>query len=98
MLKLCVSLMTTKKPKKIIKNANASLMQAETFLPNFTGKVLTNLIQFHSHISFKAAVLNYIGSQLVSKKDREELGRLFKSLDTKGHGSLDKEEVQAAYK
>jgi Ca2+-binding EF-hand superfamily protein len=66
--------------------------------PNFTGKVLTNLIQFHSHISFKAAVLNYIGSQLVSKKDREELGRLFKSLDTKGHGSLDKEEVQAAYK
>ena len=45
----------------------------------------------------KAATLTFIGSQLVSKKEREELASVFKSLDKNSDGKLSKQEVKEGY-
>jgi len=58
---------------------------------------LDNLIHFHSHHKVKVATLTFIGSQLVSKEEREELARVFKNLDLNGDGRLSKDEVKEGY-
>lgn len=58
---------------------------------------LDNLIHFHSHTTIKAATLTFIGSQLVSKDQREELARVFKHLDQNGDGKLSKDEIKDGY-
>lgn len=45
----------------------------------------------------KAATLTFIGSQLLSKSEREELARVFKLLDANGDGKLSKEEIKDGY-
>lgn len=55
---------------------------------------LDNLIHFHSHATIKAATLTFIGSQLISKEEREELARVFKNLDANGDGKLSKDEIK----
>lgn len=45
----------------------------------------------------KAATLTFIGSQLLSKSEREELARVFKKLDQNGDGKLSKEEIKEGY-
>ena len=45
----------------------------------------------------KAATLTFIGSQLMSKEEREELARVFKALDKNSDGKLSKEEVKEGY-
>ena len=58
---------------------------------------LDNLIHFHSHTTIKAATLTFIGSQLISKDEREELAKVFRNLDLNGDGKLSKEEVKDGY-
>ena len=58
---------------------------------------LDNLIHFHSHTTIKAATLTFIGSQLISKEEREELARVFKNLDANGDGKLSKDEIKEGY-
>lgn len=58
---------------------------------------LDNLINFHSHSTMKAATLTYIGSQLLTKGEREELARVFKKMDANGDGKLSKDEIKNGY-
>ena len=53
-------------------------------------EALNNLMNFHSHAIIKAAVLTFIGSQLLSKDERDECARVFKQLDVNGDGKLSK--------
>ena len=48
---------------------------------SFAKNTLDNLTKFHAHNMMKAATLTFIGSQLLSKEEREELARVFKKLD-----------------
>jgi len=61
------------------------------------GHALDNLIHFHSHTTIKAATLTFIGSQLVTKDEREEMARVFKKLDLNGDGRLSKDEIKDGY-
>lgn len=63
----------------------------------FTKHALDNLMHFHSHNMMKAATLTFIGSQILSKEEREELARVFKKLDKNGDGMLSKEEIKEGY-
>lgn len=41
--------------------------------------------------------MSYIGSQLLSKENREDLGKVFRLLDKNSDGRLSKEEVKEGY-
>ena len=41
----------------------------------------------------KTATFSYIGSQLLSRDEKEALAKVFKALDKNGDGKLSKEEV-----
>lgn len=62
-----------------------------------TNHALDNLIHFHSHTTIKAATLTFIGSQLITKEEREELARVFKKMDLNGDGRLSKDEIKDGY-
>lgn len=59
--------------------------------------VLANLRHFHKTSLIKTAALNFIGSQLVHKKDKQEIIKVFKSMDKEGHGFLTKKEVKDGF-
>lgn len=61
------------------------------------GSALTNLKLFRSDQKLKAAAAAYIGSQLISKSEKEKLGKIFKALDANGDGKLSKEEIHDGY-
>jgi calcium-dependent protein kinase len=58
---------------------------------------LGNLKTFRSGQKLKAAAFSYIGSQLISKSEKEKLGKIFKALDANGDGKLSKEEIHDGY-
>ena len=62
-----------------------------------TGNALGNLKSFRSKQKLKVAAASYIGSQLISKSEKEKLGKIFKSLDTNGDGKLSKDEIMNGY-
>jgi len=64
---------------------------------NAAHHALENLTNFHAHNMMKAATLTFIGSQLMSKEEREELARVFKKLDKNGDGKLSKDEIKEGY-
>lgn len=64
---------------------------------SFAKNTLDNLTKFHAHNMMKAATLTFIGSQLLSKDEREELARVFKKLDQNGDGKLSKDEIKDGY-
>lgn len=62
-----------------------------------TSNALTCLKAFRSEQKLKTAAASYIGSQLISKSEKEKLGKIFKSLDANGDGQLSKEEIMNGY-
>jgi calcium-dependent protein kinase len=62
-----------------------------------TTNALSCLKQFRSEQKLKVAAASYIGSQLISKSEKEKLGKIFKSLDANGDGQLSKEEIMNGY-
>jgi Ca2+-binding EF-hand superfamily protein len=57
-------------------------------------QALENLQLFHSTNTLKTATLTFIGSQLITKKEREGLATVFKSLDSNGDGKLSRQEIK----
>lgn len=58
---------------------------------------LGNLKSFSSGQKLKLAASSYIGSQLISKSEKEKLAQMFKLLDTNGDGKLSKNEIMDGY-
>lgn len=58
---------------------------------------LGNLNAFRSGQKLKVAAASYIGSQLISKSEKEKLGSVFKKLDKNGDGKLSREEILEGY-
>jgi len=58
---------------------------------------LGNLKTFRSGQKLKVAAASYIGSQLISKSEKEKLGKIFKALDANGDGKLSKAEIHDGY-
>uniref|UniRef100_A0A7S3ND25 Calcium-dependent protein kinase 1 n=1 Tax=Euplotes harpa TaxID=151035 RepID=A0A7S3ND25_9SPIT len=62
-----------------------------------TNNALGNLKTFRSDQKLKVAAASYIGSQLISKSEKEKLGKIFKQLDANGDGKLSKAEIHDGY-
>jgi calcium-dependent protein kinase len=60
-------------------------------------KALNNLKQFHFNVALQKAVYIYISSQLSSSKERDDLKRIFQTLDKNGDGKLSKDELKEGY-
>lgn len=60
-------------------------------------QALGSLKAFRSEQKLKTAAASYIGSQLISKNEKEKLGKIFKALDANGDGKLSKEEIMGGY-
>ena len=58
---------------------------------------LANLKGFRSGQKLKVAAASYIGSQLISKSEKERLGQIFKALDANGDGRLSRDEIMGGY-
>ncbi len=62
-----------------------------------TKECLAHLTSFHKNNTLKTATFSFIGSQLISRQEKEALAKVFKTLDRNGDGRLSKEEVQEGY-
>ena len=58
---------------------------------------LENLKKFRANCKFQKAVMSFIVSQLMSKKDIQRLTKLFQSIDANGDGTLSREELINGY-
>ena len=58
---------------------------------------LQNLKGFRADQRLKQATYAYIASQLLTKGEKENLSKIFKSIDKNGDGKLDKEEILEGY-
>jgi calcium-dependent protein kinase len=58
-----------------------------------TKDALAHLTMFHKNNTLKTATFSFIGSQLISKDEKEGLAKVFKTLDRNGDGRLSKDEV-----
>lgn len=58
---------------------------------------MTNLKGFRADQTLKAATYAFIASQLLSKKDKDDLARVFKTFDKNGDGKLSMDEVKMGY-
>jgi len=58
---------------------------------------LRNLEGFRAEEKIKQATCAYIASQLLSKKEKDRLGSVFKQLDENGDGRLSKDELKKGY-
>ncbi|OMJ88586.1 hypothetical protein SteCoe_9450 [Stentor coeruleus] len=69
-----------------------------TPIDNSTAKsIFTNLTSFHSEQKLQKATYSFIASQLATKKEREEMLDLFKSLDTDNSGTLSRDELTRGF-
>jgi len=62
-----------------------------------TKECLDHLKHFHKNNTLKTATYAYIGSQLLSRDEKESLAKVFKALDKNGDGKLSKDEVKDGY-
>ena len=63
----------------------------------FAKDVLKNLGSFRADQALKQATISFIASQLVSKKEKENMATLFKQFDKNNDGRLDKQEILSGY-
>ncbi len=59
--------------------------------------VLDNLNDFEADFTLKQATYAFIGAQLLSKAERDNLSKVFKAFDKDGDGKLSKQELQDGY-
>ena len=59
--------------------------------------MFSNLKTFHSEQKLQKATYSFIASQLATKKEREEMLDLFKSLDTDNSGTLSRQELLVGF-
>ena len=64
---------------------------------NVAQSALSNLKGFRADQCLKQATYAYIASQLLTKSEKENLSKIFKSMDKNGDGKLDKEEILEGY-
>mmetsp|Transcript_6408 Transcript_6408/g.11143 ORF Transcript_6408/g.11143 Transcript_6408/m.11143 type:complete len:477 (+) Transcript_6408:1555-2985(+) len=69
----------------------------ERLKPESLSKAIENLRAFKAGTKLKRAVLTYMVSQLIPQTERQDLNRVFMSLDTSGDGRLNAEELQAGF-
>ena len=65
---------------------------------NFKKDIMNNLKNFQIEHKFQQAVCSYITHNLVSKKEIEDLRKIFKNLDLGGKGRISKEELQNGFR
>lgn len=58
---------------------------------------LSNLKTFRADQKLKQATFSFIASQLLTKAEKENLAKVFKSIDKNGDGRLSKEEMYDGY-
>ena len=58
-----------------------------------TKEALVHLTHFHKNNTLKSATFSFIGSHLISREEKEQLAKVFKTLDKNGDGRLSREEV-----
>jgi len=58
---------------------------------------LSNLKNFRADQKLKQATFAFIASQLLTKSEKENLGKIFKAIDVNGDGKLSKEEILEGY-
>ena len=59
--------------------------------------VLDNLRRFHKTSLIKTAAMSFIGSQLIAKKDKSEIMKVFKCMDKEGLGYLTKKQIKDGF-
>jgi len=65
---------------------------------NIIKGALDNLKGFKADQTLKAATFAFIAGQLISKQEKDDLARVFKTFDTNGDGKLSMEEVKVGYR
>jgi len=58
---------------------------------------LLNLKQFNAGLKIQQATVTFLTTHLISKKEQQELKRIFDALDKNGDGKLSREELLAGY-
>lgn len=58
-----------------------------------TGKLFKNLQGFSSELKLQQATYSFIASQLATKKEKEDIYKIFKAIDTDGNGILSRAEL-----
>jgi calcium-dependent protein kinase len=58
---------------------------------------LSNLKNFRADQKLKQATFAFIASQLLTKSEKENLGKIFKAIDVNGDGKLSKDEILEGY-
>lgn len=71
---------------------------AEGLDTNVAEHALSNLKNFSADTQLKKATYAFMAAQLISKKEREEIDKVFRSLDEKGSGKLTKVMIKDGYK
>lgn len=76
-------------------NANWTQSVEERLAPECLQTAIDNMRSFRAGSKLKSAVLSFIVSQLITQQERQELNRVFMSLDTTGDGRISTGELRA---
>jgi len=58
---------------------------------------LSNLKEFHAHINFQRAALSFLSQRCITQDHENKLREIFREIDGKGDGLIDKDELIEAY-
>jgi len=83
--------------EKMISHPWITELSQTTVDTNLAMGALSNLKTFRADQKLKQATFAFIASQLLSKSEKENLSKIFKTLDKNGDGKLSKEEIYEGY-